>query len=895
MTTNDTNNSFNNEDNEVNRIQTQTNSPVGGIMNSKRTSSIKTFLLNISIFFSALGFILIFIAANHAYQNSIKQSSFESAEQIAKTTFDTISQLTQRGWDTQDIQAFIQKQQQRYKNYTISLLFPKQLTELTPDDQDNKVLFDAIALGQTQSRFQNSTLTFAWPLIADSNCINCPQDADPGKLVALVKIDHDVSQIISDAQDNLLTNLLYIAPFPLFLALFVIAYINRRINKSVQALENSIDQIHKVSDLSNMNLQSDQQSFSELNQIYGKVEKLSEKLHDLAVDKDLLKFEIQLLEKFVITSEVVRDWREYVNLLLIEINEVMHVYNLFSIFKVDDEMFALEVFWLRPPSENTKRWLNEKVEQTLGDHPLFREQFSMEVKHHIANSDGEIISMKMEEIQLQTKSLVLDKPKIGGIVGIGVNSETNNDSTRQLVTSSILSTLINVVGSVKAIYKYTQDLEYYATRDPLTNLHNQRIFWEMLDYEVIRAQRHEDKFTVLMIDMDNFKSLNDNFGHGFGDKALQVISQAIRNALRSGDFLARYGGDEFAIILPESDIEQAQVIATRILENIHSMDLLTPDGEMIDAGMSIGMAIYPDHAITSRDLFMFADNMMYKAKSSGKNRTYIPRDEDIIEVFRDMNEKSVMINKAIKERSVIPYFQPLLELESGEIRAIEVLCRIKMPDGGIMGAHEFIEIAEKMGIIHNLDFIMLEKALEQAQTENYQGYIFVNISPRSLVLSEFIPEINRIVTQTRIARDRIVFEITERDTVKNMTLLKKFVINLKSEGFKLAVDDFGSGFSSFHYLKHFPIDFVKIDGEFVANMVNNPKDHAVVRCISNLAHELNALTIAEYVESQEVLDAVKSVGITYAQGYHVRHPTPYILDPVHSIESSVNVQGTASA
>jgi len=872
----------------------QTNTPKEAVSDNRHVSSIKTFLLRISIFFSALGFILIFIAANHAYQNSIQQSSFESAEQIAKTTFDTISQLKQRGWNTQDIQAFIEKQQQRYKNYTIELLFPHQLDTISSENEQNKVLFDAVSSGETQRIFQNSTLTFAWPLIADSNCINCPQDADPGKLVALVKIDHDVSKIMAEAKNSLLTNLLLISPFPVLLALFVIAYINKRINKSVEALENSIDQINKVSDLSNMKLQSDQQSFSELNHIYGKVEQLSEKLHDLAVDKDLLKFEIQLLEKFVITSEVVRDWREYVNLLLIEINEVMHVYNLFSIFKVDDEMFALEVFWLRTPSEDTKRWLNQKVEETLGDHPLFREQFSMEVKHHIANADGDMISMKMEEIQLQTKSLVLDKPKIGGIVGIGVNSETNNDSTRQLVTSSILSTLINVVGSVKAIYKYTQDLEYYATRDPLTNLHNQRIFWELLDYEVIRSQRHEDKFTVLMIDMDNFKSLNDNFGHGFGDKALQTISQAIRNALRSGDFLARYGGDEFAIILPESDIEQAQVIATRILDNIHNMDLLTPDGEMIDAGMSIGMAIYPDHAINSRDLFMFADNMMYKAKSAGKNCTYIPKDDDVIEVFRDMNEKSVMINKAIKERSVIPYFQPLLELDTGEIKAVEVLCRIKMPNGGIMGAHEFIEIAEKMGIIHNLDFIMLEKALEQAHVENYQGFIFVNISPRSLVLSEFIPEINRIVSETQIKRERIVFEITERDTVKNMTLLKKFVINLKSEGFKLAVDDFGSGFSSFHYLKHFPIDFVKIDGEFVANMVNNPKDHAVVRCISNLAHELNALTIAEYVESQDVLDAVKSVGITYAQGYHVRHPTPYILDPVHSIDSPVKEQEKAS-
>ncbi|MCW8883738.1 MAG: EAL domain-containing protein [Motiliproteus sp.] len=485
---------------------------------------------------------------------------------------------------------------------------------------------------------------------------------------------------------------------------------------------------------------------------------------------------------------------------------------------------------------------------------------------------------------MQTKSLVLDKPKIGGIVGIGVHSDVGTDNTRLLITNSILSTLINVVGSVKAIYKYTKELEYYATRDPLTNLHNQRIFWELLDYEVLRAERHNYKFSVLMIDLDNFKSMNDNYGHGFGDQALQKISEGIRSALRSGDFLARYGGDEFAIILPESDLEQAQMVADRIFEASHSLDLQTPEGEQLDAGMSIGMSIYPDHAANSRDLFMFADNMMYKAKSAGKNRAYIPNEEDILQVFQDMNEKSLMISKAVKEKAVIPYFQPLVATTNGDIYAVEVLCRIKTDDGAIMGAHEFIEIAEKLGIIHNLDFIMLEKALLQVNREGYPGKIFVNISPRSLVLSEFLPEVNRIVANANIDRARIVFEITERDTVKNMSLLEKFVCNLKAEGFKLAVDDFGSGFSSFHYLKHFPIDYVKIDGEFVANMVNNAKDHAVVRCISNLAHELNAETIAEYVESQEVLDATQAIGITYAQGYHIRRPTAYIMKPLQEKE-----------
>ena len=383
----------------------------------------------------------------------------------------------------------------------------------------------------------------------------------------------------------------------------------------------------------------------------------------------------------------------------------------------------------------------------------------------------------------------------------------------------------------------------------------------------------------MMIDLDNFKSLNDNYGHSFGDRCLQEIGQILRGILRSGDLLARYGGDEFAVILPESDLEQAQQVAQRFLYGLEHNGIQTPDGEQLDTGMSIGVAVYPDHATNSKELFMFADNMMYKAKSQGKNQVYVPRDEDVLEVFRDLNEKSIMISKAVKDRLVIPYFQPLVATNDGEIMAVEVLCRIRMENGTIMGAHEFIEIAEKLGIIHNLDFIMMEKALKQVNAESYNGKVFINISPRSLVLSEFIPEVKRIVAEAGIARDKIVFEITERDTVKNMTLLEKFVGNLKAEGFKLAVDDFGSGFSSFHYLKHFPIDYVKIDGEFIANMINNPKDHAVVRCISNLAHELHAQTIAEYVESQEVLEAVKAIGIGYAQGYHIRIPTPYVLEP----------------
>ncbi len=852
--------------------------------------SIRGFILRTAFLFSGLGFLLIYLAADSAYRDAIRNSAAEASHQIAETTFNAMYQLMQEGWTREQVEGFLESQRgsnSRNSTYNIEIYRgPQVIREFgdigqPPTDALTRETFTS---GQPQTAYASELMRYSWPLKAEESCLECHLFGKAGDIFGVIEVSQNPSQLLDSATDGLFINLIWLAPLPFVLSLFVIYYLNRRINLSVQDLETGIDRIHKISDLNHLKLQNSDYGFSELNRIYDKVETLAGKMRNIAVDKDLLEFEIQLLEKFVITSEVVRDWREYISLLLKEINEVMPVYNLFSIFKVDDEMFALEIFWLGPPTDRTRQWMETEIRKTLDGNPLFHGQFSVDINHHITNPESSIIDLDLKKIRLQSKSLVLDKPKIGGIVGLGVHSEITRDNTRQLVTNSILSTLINVVGSVKAIYKYTKDLEYYATRDPLTDLHNQRIFWELIDYEVLRARRHGYKFCVMMIDLDNFKSLNDNYGHAFGDRCLQELGRLLRGVLRSGDFLARYGGDEFAVILPESDLEQAREVARRIFADLKNNGIRSPDGEDVGAGMSIGIAVYPDHATNSKELFMFADNMMYKAKSQGKNRVYIPKDEDVLEVFRDMNEKSIMVSKAVKERQVIPYFQPLVESDSGNIRAVEVLCRIRTDSGEIMGAHEFIEIAEKLGIIHNLDFIMLEKALEQAAREGYQGQIFVNISPRSLVLSEFLPEINRIVSEAGVSRDRIVFEITERDTVKNMTLLEKFVCNLKAEGFKLAVDDFGSGFSSFHYLKHFPIDYVKIDGEFVANMVNNPKDHAVVRCISNLAHELQAQTIAEYVESEEVLDAVRAIGISYAQGYFIRHPTPWILEPKQKLK-----------
>jgi diguanylate cyclase (GGDEF)-like protein len=438
---------------------------------------------------------------------------------------------------------------------------------------------------------------------------------------------------------------------------------------------------------------------------------------------------------------------------------------------------------------------------------------------------------------------------------------------------SILSTLLNVIGSVKAIYKYTRDLEYYATRDPLTDLFNQRVFWEMLGYEISRSERHAYKFGLLLIDLDNFKTINDNYGHRVGDSFLQALALNIRAALRHEDILARYGGDEFVVILPETDLEGATQIANRILATVGGMSLPHADGPPIKATVSIGLAIHPDHARDMKDLFLFADTLMYKAKSEGKNRVAIPTVEDAAQTFRDISQRSMLVLHAIENREIQPFYQPILDIKTGRIVAYECLSRL--PYGqDVLRADQFIELAEKMGVIHRMDLIVIEKALLAMKKNAFDGLIFFNLSPRALVLKDFAQTLQRVVQESGIAPARIVFEITERDTVKNLTLLDGFLADLKAGGFGLALDDFGSGFSSFHYLRRFPLDYLKIEGDFIANLLTDKRDRTFVQSMHDLAVQLGLKVIAEFVESQEVLDVLDKMHIHYAQGYHIGRPAP---------------------
>jgi diguanylate cyclase (GGDEF)-like protein len=427
-------------------------------------------------------------------------------------------------------------------------------------------------------------------------------------------------------------------------------------------------------------------------------------------------------------------------------------------------------------------------------------------------------------------------------------------------------------GLLKTVHEYNVKLEELSTHDPLTDLYNRRKFEDFLHYEIIRSARHQRSFSVMMVDLDNFKYINDTFGHPVGDLVLRELSMLLSGCLRKGDVLARLGGDEFAILLPETELAKGMQVANKLLQSLQDKEFELPVGK-VRCTASFSLVSYPEDGLTEGEIYSAMDVVLYKAKARGKNQVMTAENEEdrsMMNVFR----QGEFLRAALREDRVEAHLQPIVDLRDGSITAYEVLARIR--DGEvIVPAGEFVEVAEKLGMAKEMDSVVFRKGLAHyaaVSRKHPDVQLFFNLFPRSFNDIEWVRAIPAIAREAGMPCELIVLELTEREALPNLSQVRAVIEELKGTGIQIALDDFGSGFSSFMYLKYLPVDYVKIEGSFVQQIVNDPRDRIMVEHINRMAHEFGLKTIAEFVEDEETAQILAEIGVDSAQGYHFGRP-----------------------
>jgi len=422
----------------------------------------------------------------------------------------------------------------------------------------------------------------------------------------------------------------------------------------------------------------------------------------------------------------------------------------------------------------------------------------------------------------------------------------------------------------------TQNLQYQATHDPLTNLPNRTLFKERLSQTIIGAKRHQEKFALLFIDLDHFKNVNDTLGHDIGDKVLIETSSRIQSLLREEDTLARLGGDEFTIIIKDiHHTSDPSIVASKILNTMKEPIKILNNTLYITT--SIGVSIYPDDAINELNLIKFADSAMYKAKDEGRN-SYQYYASDMTEYTYKRIIMETSIREALQKDHFVVYYQPQYDIKQEKIVGMEALVRWQHPEQGIISPSDFIPLAEESGLIIEIDKIVMKKAMEQFslwyKKGFYPGVLALNLGMKQLNDERFIPNLLKLMKEFSFEAKWLELEVTEGQVMnKPETSIEKLQI-INNLGIEIAIDDFGTGYSSLAYLKKLPLDKLKIDKSFVDNITTNEDDIAIAKSIIALGKSLNLKLIAEGVEDLPQKDFLKQNGCDLIQGYLYSKPIP---------------------
>jgi diguanylate cyclase (GGDEF)-like protein/PAS domain S-box-containing protein len=453
----------------------------------------------------------------------------------------------------------------------------------------------------------------------------------------------------------------------------------------------------------------------------------------------------------------------------------------------------------------------------------------------------------------------------------------------------------NLIGAVMVFHDVSKErrlhraLYYQASHDALTGLINRREFENRLTAAVENVRQEPvDRHALLYLDLDQFKLVNDTCGHPAGDQLLKQITAVLQSRIRSGDTLARLGGDEFGILLQSCSLDQALRIAESLRQAVRDYRFIWQDG-MLEIGVSIGIVEITRETPTVANVMSAADVACYSAKDLGRNRVQLYKPDDVPERHREMHWVS-KLTRACDESRFELFYQPIVPIGSTvhEREHFELMLRLRDESGALVAPAEFIPAAERYNVMPSIDRWVVRQALDRLAHRTGSGVkpftIAVNLSGTSLNDERFLEYLIAELSSSDLAAGAMCFEITETAAIANLSSVVYFMRELKARGCHFALDDFGSGLSSFMYLKTLPVDYLKIDGQFVENVTRDRVDRSMVEAISQVGRTMGIQTIAERVETAEVLAELGRLGVGFAQGFHIAMPRsakefPYLREP----------------
>ncbi|MBF0466141.1 MAG: EAL domain-containing protein [Nitrospirae bacterium] len=466
------------------------------------------------------------------------------------------------------------------------------------------------------------------------------------------------------------------------------------------------------------------------------------------------------------------------------------------------------------------------------------------------------------------------KSKNNEILGV-LNVDLNPGHKKHILEEQLLTSFTETLAYVIEKINITQRLQFLANYDSLTNIPNRNLLYDRLEQNLNFMKRYGGSIALIYVDLDKFKSINDNYGHDVGDIVLKMVASRIKECIRDVDTVARIGGDEFVILISKvEDDNEIERISERIIASLLEEMIIKSDKHRV--GASLGVSIAPKNGNTSSDIFKKADIAMYLAKTTGGNRFLFYTDE----MGQSLSERYKLENDirfALDNNEIVIHYQPKIDIRTNRTIGVEALIRWQHPGLGLISPDKFIPIAEETGIIIQIEEWVLRTACSQLQQWKEQGLSYdismaVNISMVHFAYNKFMETMSQIIYESNINPSMIEFEITESTAMHNIEKVSMVLKNFSDRGVKFSIDDFGTGYSSLSYLKYLPFNSLKIDKSFIKNISFDSEDFIIVKTIIDMAHNLKLNVIAEGVETVEQLELLKTLDCEIAQGFLFSKP-----------------------